>query len=374
MNLDFTGERGGSPPLVITQGGTYSGNWQSLDRHTPAVAINTTEPVVITNSVVRGMDDLIVSGIGGVNLTVTNTTGYSLNPNELGTIPGRFALMQGAASVDLENNTLIGTSGIEIESYGGSPTAITPIKVLRNSALNIDGRFSDGGGSFLTGPNDNEDVQFVQLNGCLHVPGVDMGWNQVVNLPGQSRVEDNISIFKSSGTPTARILLHDNFIQGAYPLDPAHATSYSGGGIMLSDGTGATADADPGFVDAFNNIVVSTSNYGLAIASGHDDTISNNIVIAAGLLPDGTRIRFQNVGIYVWNSTPDPFFANNSASNNTVGFVGPAGGRNDYWLPDAPVQVNNVSLPDPITLQTEHNYFVLWLQKVAVAGVTPGAA
>lgn len=372
-NLDFTGLTW-SLPLVITRGGTYSGNWQSLDVHQPAVAISTTEPVVITNSVVRGMDDLIVSAISGVNLTVTNTTGYSLNPNKLGRTPGRFALLHTIASADLENNTLIGTSGIEIETYGGAASATTPIKVLKNSALNIDGRLSDGGGSFLTGANDNEAVQFVQLNGCLHVPGVDIGWNQVVNLPGQSRVEDNISIFKSSGTPAAHILIHDNFIQGAYPADAAHATAYSGGGIMLSDGTGATLDADPGFVDAYNNIVISTSNYGLAVASGHDNTISNNIVIASGMLPDGTRILYQNVGIYVWNSTPDPFFANNSASNNTVGFVGLLNTRNDYWLPDAPVQVNNVSLANPITLQTEHDYFVLWLQKIATAGVAPGAA
>jgi hypothetical protein len=34
-------------PIVITKGGTYSGNWQSLDWRTPAVRIRTSQPVII---------------------------------------------------------------------------------------------------------------------------------------------------------------------------------------------------------------------------------------------------------------------------------------------------------------------------------------
>jgi len=140
---------------------------------------------------------------------------------------------------------------------------------------------------------------------------------------------------------------------------------------MLADGHGTTADTDPAFVQAFNNIVISPSNYGIAISSGHDNMIHDNIVISSGLLPDGTPIAYLNVGIYIWNSTLDPFFANNSAVNNAVSFKVP-GGRNDYWLPDAGVQINNAALPNPVTLQLEGNYFITWLQNGQANGFVEG--
>ena len=34
-------------PLVITKGGTYTGTWESTNRSTPAVTVNTSEPVTI---------------------------------------------------------------------------------------------------------------------------------------------------------------------------------------------------------------------------------------------------------------------------------------------------------------------------------------
>ncbi len=35
------------------KGGTYSGNWESLDSRTPAVSVQTSEPVIIENSNIR---------------------------------------------------------------------------------------------------------------------------------------------------------------------------------------------------------------------------------------------------------------------------------------------------------------------------------
>src|SRR5205814_5093722 len=132
-------------------------------------------------------------------------------------------------------------------------------------------------------------------------------------------------------------------------VDPAHNTNFTGGGIMLADGRGPTAASDTAFVRAYNNIVVSTSNYGLAISTGHDNVIYNNVVISSGLLPDGTHIAYVNVGIYIWNSNNDPFFSRNVAFNNVVGFAIP-GGRNDYWLPNAALEFHNTGLANPVTL------------------------
>ena len=69
---------------------------------------------------------------------------------------------------------------------------------------------------------------FVQLSQVQHVPGIEIAWNQVINQPGNSRVEDNINIWESSGIPSSPILIQDNYIQGAYTIDPSQG-SYSDG-------------------------------------------------------------------------------------------------------------------------------------------------
>src|SRR6185295_9902382 len=120
------------------------------------------------------------------------------------------------------------------------------------------------------------------------------------------------------GTETSPILIHDNYIQGAYPADPANDDTFTGGGIMLSDGFTGSSSTITGNVSAFNNIIISTANYGIAISSGHNNTAYNNTVISSGLLPSGQKIASENVGIYVWNSGGDPNWANNLEYGNTI--------------------------------------------------------
>ena len=50
-----------SGPIVITSGGTYSGNWQSTNPNVAAVTIGTSEPVIITNSNIQSAGDEITT-------------------------------------------------------------------------------------------------------------------------------------------------------------------------------------------------------------------------------------------------------------------------------------------------------------------------
>ena len=109
---------------------------------------------------------------------------------------------------------MTGTSGIYIYNYKGDHSAGQTVKILNNVANNIDGRFSDGHGGFSV---NSEDVQFFQSNAAHGLSGAEIAWNQVINTPGQSRVEDNISIYDSSGTAGNPIAIHDNFIQVLIP-------------------------------------------------------------------------------------------------------------------------------------------------------------
>src|SRR5215210_714777 len=65
----------GVPSFTIAEGGTYSGEWRNLDPDVPAVRIDTDEPVVIENAVIRSRGHLIVAE-GDANVTVRNSRGY----------------------------------------------------------------------------------------------------------------------------------------------------------------------------------------------------------------------------------------------------------------------------------------------------------
>ena len=321
----------------------------------PAVTIATSQPVTIQNSIIRSRGALIASYGYNANLTVRNTQGFGLNPNVYGRYPGRFIDLENFSNLVVENNYMEGTSGIYLYQYTGNYTPAQTIKVMRNSALNIDGRYSDGKGGFLTGPFDNYYVQFFQINGVKNLPEVEIAWNQVINEPGKSRVEDNISIFDSGGTPASPFRIHNNYIQGAYGARPETERSYTGGGIMLSD-------VGTAYIHAYENQVIATTNYGIAVSSGHDNHFFNNRIISAGMLPSGREPASQNVGAYIWNMNGETSFAGNLGYGNLIGWnLGKD--RNDWWVPDAASWTNNVNYPGIITLETEAAEFQLWLQK-----------
>jgi parallel beta-helix repeat protein len=201
--------------------------------------------------------------------------------------------------------------------------------------------------------------------------GVEIAWNQIVNQPGQSRVEDNISVFQSSGTASSPMLIHDNYIDGAYAADPATDTDYTGGGIMVSDGNTNSASTDTGHVRAYNNVVIDTTNYGIAVSSGQDNQVYDNTVISTGKLSSGETPASQNVGIYVWNQSGDPYFTQPEVYGNVVGWMGKSG-RNDEWTPDAG-SVDDTAISGSITQATETQYYNVWAQRVNAAGFQIGA-
>jgi hypothetical protein len=356
--------------LTITRGGTYSGGEYAT------VSINTAEPVVIENMTLRGGGHLITSHYKRADVTIRNVRGQGVNPNVAGKCAGRFASLEGFANVVIENCSLEGTSGIYLLDYAGDRTSSQTVKIRRNRAKNIDGRRSDGKGGYQGATEGAAKlVQFVQLDKVRAVAEVEIAWNEVVNEPGDSRVEDVISVYLSSGTKESPICIHDNFIRGAYPLDPA-AEGFSGGGIMLGDGVAKDGPAgDPAFVEAFDNQVLDTTNYGIAISAGHDCTIYRNRIVSAGVLPDGRKIAAQNVGAYVWDSykAGKERFYNNGGRDNLIGWQGKTGTRNDWWRPDATSWENNEHWPSPVNVDIYEAEWNRWQEKLKANKVTVGA-
>lgn len=351
-------------PIRITKGGVYSGRWASTDPKVPAVLIDTTEPVVIENSVLRGPGHLISTEFHKTTrLTVRNTYGFGERPNTQGRAPGRFVAVETFAELVVENNYLEGTSGIYAHRWVGGGT----VKVRYNRARNVVGLWSDGKGGWLTGSSQFSIVQFVQFNDVKGIKDVEIAWNEVINVAGESRTEDVISMYRSGGTTASPIRIHNNYIQGSYPAEVG-SQAFSGGGIMLGDHGGSNQVA-------YRNHVVSVSNYGIAIAGGSNNRIEENRVVSAGVLEDGTRIHAANVGIYIWDQYSDPF-ENNVGTNNIVGYVQIKSDgksvRNDWWVPDASSWSGNTKMSGSISLATERAEYERWVSKYTGAGILIG--
>ncbi len=373
-----------SDPIRITKGGTYSGNFQSMDPGTAAIEIATSEPVIIENANIRSKGPLIRSRYDKADVTVRNVHGEALNPGLPATSrmhPGYFLHLEEFRNAVVENNEMVGTAGMYFRKFLGSPSKGQTVKILRNRALNIDGRYSDGPDRFSdTG---FYRVQFVQFNDLKHLIGAEIAWNEVVNTPGQSRPEEVINMFSASGTEQSPIDIHDNYIQGAFPTQAATGR-YGGGGMMLGDGQSSTKDGAVAYITAHDNQVIGTTNEGIAILAGHDIRAFNNRVIASGYLPDGTPIQAQNVGLMLWDmygDTRNGTFYNNAITNNVVGWARPLTSKtaqNPSWFPGCAAKdlgnacSGNRTVAGPITEDSEAAERSLWLNKVAGAGVVLG--
>ena len=360
-------QAGEARQLVVRRGGSYSGSFLSTNSGVPCVRIETTEPVTLRGCVLTGAGDLIRATNGGATLTVVNCRGYGLPPSKDQTRPGRFLEINSARSLQVEHNYFENTAGISIYQWSGNGTPQQTLTVRYNSAKNIDGRYRDGGGAL---------VNFLQLNGVLNLANVEVAWNQVINEPNKSLVEDNINFYNSGGTRTSLALLHDNYIQGAYPY-PATGATYSGSGITL-DGDGLAALSTTAYVEGYNNQLVSTCA-ALNIAAGHDNHFHDNRLVTSGLLPDSSRLVANYAAAGLWNYYKRPMnvFYHNRFTNNTIGFVhwggtSPLPNRQDLSPGACVTCTGTTHLPNPITLQTEQDEWKRWQQKLQAQHIQVG--
>ena len=357
---------------VKAHGAVVSGNFTGTVSQ-PAITITTSTPVTISNSNLQGPGDLIYAT--NANVSVINTKASGTNPNIYGTAKGMFLHVEVAINVLVKN--CIFKMWVLARIYVPMLGTIHPIKPSHLSttksqtstvviAMAIMGILERGKRSAF------------QLNAVQNVPFIEVAWNEIINVPRLSFVDDNINMFESSGTSASHIRIHDNYVQGAYPINPG-GESYVGGGIIC-DGETTIASQTVAFVDIYNNQVVSSANYGVAIAAGHDNAIYNNRVVSCGHLADGTLYTTNSaVAAYNWNGTNQPsavFFNNNVHDNNPLGLIRASSSgsseRSDWWVPgqnngsngNVSWQPYNTQSP---TINDEANEYQIWLNKVKAA-------
>ena len=359
-----------SGPLVITKGGTYTGNWESKDSEVAAVEVKTSEPVVILNSNIRGAGYLIKSWGHAVNITVKNSSGYGLAPTPWRDYkkPRRFLTVNNFKNVVVENCYMESTAGIYVGTrYEGDGSTNNTVKIRYNKAKNIDGRIYGG---------DREHSQFAQFNYRGSLPHAEIAWNEVINEPNKSLVEDNINLSNSRGTSASPIRIHNNYIQGAYPY-PATETKFSGGGIIADswyqDGMGDPASVATAYVKVYDNQTVNVGNYNFAIAGGNNIEVQNNRGVNSGLFDDGTRMNTHNVGLYGYDYYKKGATFNAVMRNNTTGVMSQGSLFDKNYFPDGLVKnENNPYIGVIITKQHEKAEYTAWLAKLSSNGIVLG--
>src|SRR6266699_2928823 len=343
------------PPITITVGGTYSGNWGSTDQTIPAVTISTTQPVRITRSKIlhagRGINDTVT----GTNLTIDNTDFLRVKPatTTIGD-DGRAINLDAPASLIVEHNDLRYGNGIVVGTAG----TCSPMRIRYNRCRDV--------GYY---PPSDCCIQFVQL-AQQTCPGGEISWNHTTNYHTQSKVEDNINLYNTSGQSGLLLEIHHNLIDGAYDAS-AGGGGYTGGGILCGDNGGS-------FVRIRNNTVVSTTNYGVGITGGTDNTLDNNFCVndafdQAGVIHGPTYA----VGVSVHDDLNTGTMARIVVTNNQIGWnqktgVGNNTARNDFFVPAATTFTGNTSLADPINAVSEQAARDAWEATRQAAGIIVG--
>lgn len=348
-------------PLTISSGGVYSlGCRESTSVGTPAITINTTQPVTIDRMTIKHRGIGISYNVSGVNLTVTNSTFERTSPGTTTTGQnGRAINLTGAASLVVEHNTFLRGNGIWVGNTG-------------SLAGRVRYNYSEDIGYW--GLSDCC-VQFFQSDG-LTLSGVgggsfEIGWNHTLNRWGQSDVEDNINIYKTGGASGSPLDIHHNLIDGAYDAS-ANGDGYTGGGILFGDGNPAAGS----WVTVRDNWIIGTSNYGVSSAGGSNNQILRNTAVSDSLTQTGgLHSPTYGTGVVAWDSTSTS--TNITVQDNVSGWVRRTGvgtntERSDYWLPEADVNTGNTSMADPIDSTDEQAARDAWDTARVAAGVTVG--
>lgn len=355
-----------SAPIVITKGGTYTGNWESKDTEIPAVEVKTSEPVTIIRSNIRGAGYLIKSWGYGANLTIKHTNGYGITPTPWKDYhkPRRFLALDVFKNLVVEHCYLENTAGIYLGvEYVGNYTTENTIKIRFNKVKNVDGRIYDG----------KYNVQFVQFNFRRNIKYAEIAWNEVINEPENSAVEDNINIYNSRGTPDSPILIYNNFIKGGYPV-PASEKKYTGGGIMV-DSPAKDTTAVSAYVKIYDNQLVGLGNHCIAVASGNHIEICNNRAIVAAQFDDGSPYSFWTSGIWANDYYKNSAFYKINIHHNTIAVTGQTGTwRNDLTEKTTSItnSFENMILPGQVTKEMEEQEYLIWQQKLELANIKLG--
>lgn len=276
-----------SPPIVISgKTNVTISNVKITNPSGPCILIeNNSSQITITNSVLGPCttsptnptpNDLTTLGTGifvtGSNhvtvnqVTVNNTSGagisviggntYSITQNSVTNALDAAIKVQGASSVSIQGNTV--------------KTSTSGIYVAQGSTINVQGNNL----AHIQGKPRGNFVQFNNVTGAGNRISCNTGLQDPLGTANSlDSIEDDISLYQSSGLATDPILVVGNKVSGGGP-------SATGGGIMLGDSGGS-------YITAMDNVVITPGGYGMSATGGTNLVIKNNKIYSTSTSIDG---------------------------------------------------------------------------------------
>jgi Right handed beta helix region len=244
--------------------------------------------IVLKGAKDRVIENLHIGPCGGHGIEVTDSENVIIRNVTINDTKESGVYIEGSQSVEVResriSNAVSGVYAVNSRS----------VRVACNTLLDQRGPVPRG-----------QHVQFNHVVGGNNSIRCNVGRNQ----PGHGSPEDAINLYKSHGTSWLPITVIDNLIVGGGP-------SESGGGIMLGDSGGS-------YQLAKGNILVDPGQYGIAVSSGWNISVMDNLVF-------GRRQPFTNVGIYAWNQYPQACHGI-SIARNKVFWLSKTGRANPFW-------------------------------------------
>jgi hypothetical protein len=238
-----------------------------------------------------------------------------------GVLRARAIFAERPRLVDAQNCYFLNTAGCKLNNWSTSGlTAADTVTWKYNRYDNIMG----GTGSAY--------CQALQLQHIIR-PGIEVAFNQIVNEPGKSRVEDNFNWGESGGTADSWMRVHHNCIRGAYQANPTDG-SFTGTGWTSDAGSASVpASLQPQYILSENNYIIGTMNAAMNIAAGHHIVYRKNKVVISGFLPDGkTKISGIYTAVSIFRGQPysTEQFNYNEITENDI-FVNTANGKGFFF-------------------------------------------
>ena len=366
-----------SAPIKITQGGTYSGNWQSTDMSIPAITVQTSSPVIIENCHLSHNGNAIEAAVPNTRVTVRNCYFHGRPPNVDNKARGGGLLMPYFANLVVEHDSFENTATpVQAYFYQGDATAQETLVVRYNKVRNINGTFRDGIG--------REYQNFVAIQNFVQAEGNprfgEIAWNDVYNEPFKSSCEDLINFYMAGGRSDSWFKVHDNFMSGAFHPNP-HDDDGSAAGIQI-DGPDNNRSA---YIEAYDNSISQVLNGGMGAAAGSHIYMHGNRIVSSSkeYVTDPVNCAWTTgsySGLFIFASVPGATGAMTDISieDNLVGWASsdsadPYAHRLDISTNLGGGIKNNTHWPDePITKATEDAEYQLFVDKVAANGLVTG--
>jgi len=333
-------------------GGTYEVAAEATGS-TPAVNILTSAPVTIKgwvrNLSATSGQPLIDADFSGARVTVEDLYAYGGYPWQNS---GRFLWTGNHHTLIVRQCRVQHTTGIEV---GTGLAGQGQVLIARNYFDRIQG--SAPAGVIQRVGN------MVQFRTCI-TPDIEVSWNEVWNVYGESFQEDIVSVYHTSNV---RVLNNFFFHQS----EQNNTLNSSFGGITL-DASDSGAPVNGCYVAGNHLIDGGSITLWPNAGGGSNNLIEGNRVIADRFLPSGVQKNNGFVGILIQAGG-----TNNHAHTNEVGYWTKDGGRDDYIFNgsghSAAVEESmNTSLPEPIDSALEQAEIPIWGAKKTANGVTVG--